>query len=184
MKKVLIIHNLYRNFGGEDSAINGEVELLSKKYHVDKILFDNKNRLNFFDFLNFVFISNIQSNRLLKDKINNFKPDYIYIHNLWFKGSLGLLKVIKNYDIPLVLKIHNFRYICANSFFCKAHLGKNKFCPACGMKKTFIFNKYFKDSYNELRNFVSWPSFNEGINLTILVAIFSIIYFLGFFCLH
>ena len=147
MKKVLIIHNLYRNFGGEDSAINGEVELLSKKYHVDKILFDNKNRLNFFDFLNFVFISNIQSNRLLKDKINNFKPDYIYIHNLWFKGSLGLLKVIKNYDIPLVLKIHNFRYICANSFFCKAHLGKNKFCPACGMKKTFIFNKYFKDSY-------------------------------------
>ena len=36
--------------------------------------------------------------------------------------------------------------------------------------------KYFKDSYNELRNFVSWPSFNEGINLTILVAIFSIIF--------
>ena len=36
--------------------------------------------------------------------------------------------------------------------------------------------KYFKDSYNELKNFVSWPSFNEGINLTILVAIFSIIF--------
>ena len=36
--------------------------------------------------------------------------------------------------------------------------------------------KYVKDSYNELKNFVSWPSFNEGINLTILVAIFSIIF--------
>jgi preprotein translocase subunit SecE len=36
--------------------------------------------------------------------------------------------------------------------------------------------KYFKDSYNELKNFVSWPSFNEGMNLTILVAVFSIIF--------
>ena len=36
--------------------------------------------------------------------------------------------------------------------------------------------KYVKESYNELKNFVSWPSFNEGINLTILVAIFSIIF--------
>ena len=36
--------------------------------------------------------------------------------------------------------------------------------------------KYVKDSYNELKNFVSWPSFNEGINLTFLVAIFSIIF--------
>jgi preprotein translocase subunit SecE len=36
--------------------------------------------------------------------------------------------------------------------------------------------KYVKDSYSELKNFVSWPSFNEGMNLTILVAVFSIIF--------
>ena len=42
MKKVLLIHNLYRNFGGEDSAINGEVDLLSQNYQVEKLLFNNK----------------------------------------------------------------------------------------------------------------------------------------------
>ena len=30
MKKVLIVHNLYRNFGGEDSAVNGDEKSYDK----------------------------------------------------------------------------------------------------------------------------------------------------------
>ena len=30
MKKSTLIHNLYRNFGGEDSAVNGDEKLLKK----------------------------------------------------------------------------------------------------------------------------------------------------------
>ena len=48
MKKVLLIHNLYRNFGGEDAAVNGDEKLLKKKYDVQKIIFDNSDKLNFF----------------------------------------------------------------------------------------------------------------------------------------
>ena len=36
--------------------------------------------------------------------------------------------------------------------------------------------KYFKESYGELKNNVSWPSFNEGLELTVLVGVFSIIF--------
>ena len=36
--------------------------------------------------------------------------------------------------------------------------------------------KYVKESFEELRLHVSWPSFNEGLNLTVLVAVFSIIF--------
>ena len=36
--------------------------------------------------------------------------------------------------------------------------------------------KYVKKSFEELRSNVSWPSFNEGLNLTVLVAVFSIIF--------
>ena len=35
---------------------------------------------------------------------------------------------------------------------------------------------YFKESFEELKNHVSWPSFNEGLELTVLVAVFSIIF--------
>ena len=32
MKKVLLIHTLYRNFGGEDSAVESEVQLLNETF--------------------------------------------------------------------------------------------------------------------------------------------------------
>jgi len=147
MKKVLLIHNLYRNFGGEDSAINGEVDLLSQKYQVEKLLFNNKQKFNIYDLINFIFLTNLESNRKMRKRIEEFNPDIIYIHNLWFKGSLGLLNIAKKYDIPVVVKIHNFRYLCANTFFSNRHVGNNEFCYACGMKKSLLFNKYFKESY-------------------------------------
>jgi preprotein translocase subunit SecE len=34
---------------------------------------------------------------------------------------------------------------------------------------------YIKESYNELKNHVSWPSWPEAQRLTIIVALFSII---------
>ena len=36
--------------------------------------------------------------------------------------------------------------------------------------------KYVRESFEELRSHVSWPSFNEGMNLTVLVAVFSVIF--------
>ena len=36
--------------------------------------------------------------------------------------------------------------------------------------------RYFKESYEELKNHVSWPGFNEGLELTVLVGVFSIIF--------
>ena len=36
--------------------------------------------------------------------------------------------------------------------------------------------KYGKESFEELKSHVSWPSFNEGLNLTVLVAVFSVIF--------
>ena len=43
--------------------------------------------------------------------------------------------------------------------------------------------KYVKESFEELRTNVSWPGFNEGLNLTVLVAVFSIIFSLIIWCL-
>jgi len=38
---------------------------------------------------------------------------------------------------------------------------------------------YIKDSFEELKNNVSWPSISQGYSLTILVALFSIIFSLA-----
>ncbi|QFZ55011.1 preprotein translocase subunit SecE [Oceanihabitans sp. IOP_32] len=38
---------------------------------------------------------------------------------------------------------------------------------------------YVKESFGELKNNVTWPTWAEGQNLTILVAVFSIIFSLA-----
>ncbi len=38
---------------------------------------------------------------------------------------------------------------------------------------------YIKESFDELRNNVSWPTWAEGQSLTVLVAVFSIIFSLA-----
>ena len=41
MKKLLLIHNLYRETGGEDVAVKREVEILKKHFQVRTVYFSN-----------------------------------------------------------------------------------------------------------------------------------------------
>ena len=148
MKKVLLVHNQYRQFGGEDSAVFGDEKLLLNDYIVEKHIYDNKESIDFFDFINFIFLTNPKSNNSLDKKIKEFNPDIIYIHNLWFKGSLGIFRILKESNISTVLKLHNFRYYCTKSYTTKNHLVNNHPCQACGLNKNQLglFNKYFQIS--------------------------------------
>ena len=42
-----------------------------------------------------------------------------------------------------------------------------------------VFINYIKDSFEELKNHVSWPTWTEAQRLTILVATFSIVFSLA-----
>ena len=149
MKKILVLHNKYKILGGEDTAVENELEFLREKYKVEVIYFDNnsKNLLNIL--FSFIFISNILSNRDIKKKIKEFKPDLVYVHNTWFVSSLGFLKYLKKTKIPIVFKLHNFRYSCCNTYSIGTHLTTSNFCEACGLikKRGQMFNKYFSNSY-------------------------------------
>ena len=48
-----------------------------------------------YTFLSFFTLVNIKSNRLIKKELNKFNPDYVYIHNTWFKVSLGVFKLLE-----------------------------------------------------------------------------------------
>ena len=39
--------------------------------------------------------------------------------------------------------------------------------------------EYVKESFGELKNHVSWPTWTEGQSLTVLVAVFSIVFSLA-----
>ena len=62
---------------------------------------------------------------------------------------MGIFNVLKNYNVKVALKLHNFRYFCTKSFLIKGHISPNNVCSACGLdrNKYKFFNKYFEDSY-------------------------------------
>ena len=148
MKKLLLIHNSYRQQGGEDIAVINELELLNNNFDVKTIFYENKIK-NIFDILNFFTLSNRSVNKNLIDEINKFQPDIAYVHNTWFKISLGVFKILKKKNIKTLIKIHNFRYHCTQSMNQKVHLDNQSFCQACGLSNLTnnLFNKYFQSSF-------------------------------------
>ena len=147
-KKVIVINTKYKNFGGEDSNILEELELLNDKYEVEYLEFDNNSQLNFSTICSFLLSYNYRSNSELEKKLKEFKPDIAYVHNTWFR-RLGLFSVLKRNNIKIFLKLHNFRFDCSKNFLIKNHISHESFCKQCGLERRRgrIFNKYFQESY-------------------------------------
>src|SRR6056300_684152 len=135
MKKILIIHTGYRHFGGEDAAVENEINLLKRHYEVKTIYFTNSINNYFYDLAAFITTRNKSSMNKLQLEINNFKPDIAYVHNTWFKASLGVFSILKNNNIPTILKLHNFRYRCSQTYTANGHFLNSNFCLACGLEK-------------------------------------------------
>ena len=148
MKKILVVNTKYKIFGGEDSNILEELSFLRRNYNVKYLEFDNSEKFSLSDLISVFTLNNWNSNNLLKNTIANFNPDYVYIHNTWFKANLGIFKILEKSGIKTIIKLHNFRFACTNTYFSKKHFGKNNFCPRCGLKRSrfTIFNKYFSNS--------------------------------------
>ena len=155
MKKILVINTKYQITGGEDSNIVDEIKFLKKYYQVDYLEFNNSKKIDIFDLFSFVTNSNIKANKRLRKPINTFKPDIVYVHNTWFKAGLGIFNILKKEQLPILVKIHNFRYHCAKSFLLKKHVKKGEVCRACNLnsKTTIVLNQYRKKSKSEINGY-------------------------------
>ena len=149
MKKLLILHNKYRNIGGEDTSVENEFNVLRKSYETEKLEFSNNIENIILQTLYFLLNRNFKSIKKLKKKLELFNPEIIYIHNTWFKASPAIFDVILKNNSKVYLKLHNFRYDCTRFFLTKNHLKQNATCNKCGQSKKDLgfFNKYYTKSY-------------------------------------
>ena len=146
---ILLVHTNYKIYGGEDSNFIEEKRVLSNFCSVDSIQYKNTENFNIWDILSFLTNSNRNSNKIFRNSLINNHYDAVYFHNLWFKGNLGLLRISKKNNLKTIIKIHNFRYLCASTYFSDSHVKKDNICDACNYlgKGKFRFNKYFTESY-------------------------------------
>ena len=111
---VLLIHNYYQNPGGEDKVFKNEYNLLkSNNVNVSKFIVNN-NEIE----LNNKFMVGINSiwsfyyykklSKILKS--NNYH--IVHVHNTHAKLSPSIYYACKNYGIPVILTLHNYRICC------------------------------------------------------------------------
>ena len=135
--------------GGEDIAVENEINFLKEGFEVETLFFENNVTNVFSEIKSFILNKNTKSINKLKIKMNEFQPDIVYVHNTWFKASVGIFKFLEKQNAKILLKIHNFRYFCTKNILATKHFEDRVFCKACGLERISmgIFNKYFQDSF-------------------------------------
>src|SRR5690349_9173738 len=123
--RILLIHNHYKQPGGEDFVFHDEREMLTNHGHVvDQLVFDNTTIKTVFDTLvsGLGSVYNRKSAKALRMRIEHFNPDVIHVHNFVPLASPSIFFVAKHFKIPVILTLHNYRLICPNALL--FHNGK------------------------------------------------------------
>ena len=113
--RVLLLHNKYKEIGGEDAVLSAErALLLNHRHEVEVLLFDNKEIKTVVDRLlaGLRLIYNPGSARKLRRTIEQFRPDIIHVHNFVPLASPSIFFIASQFHIPVILTLHNYRLIC------------------------------------------------------------------------
>lgn len=108
--RILVIHCAYKLRSGEDIVVEQEVKLLRSNGNEVELLLFNNDGSQLLKLLQLPF--NISSYKKTIQKIEEFKPEAVHIHNLHFAGSASVLYAVKHCKVPMVATLHNFRWLC------------------------------------------------------------------------
>lgn len=135
--KILLVNKYHYVKGGADSVFFNTQRLLEEKGH-EVIPFCTKNEKNIHSeyeryFVNAPEIRELNWQNKLKS-VKRFlwnddaatqiekviieqKPDIAHLHNIFNGLSFSILPVLKKYGIPVVITMHDTRFICPSSYF-------------------------------------------------------------------
>jgi glycosyltransferase involved in cell wall biosynthesis len=151
MMKILQVNNYHYVKGGADRVYLNTTELLKNNGH-SVINFSSVDPANYPSAYSDYFISlndirkknvigkitgikqylyNEETCRKLRAVIKTERPDVAHLHLFYGGLTASLLKILKEYSIPIVQTVHDYRLLCpANAFLNKDH----KICEKCRNK--------------------------------------------------
>lgn len=113
--RVLIVHNAYRQRGGEEAVVEAEAALLATRgVEVRQLRRDNRD----LDALpaSTVAVQTLWSRRTgreLDAAVRAFAPDVVHVHNTFPLISPSVYWAAARAGVPVVQSLHNFRWLCA-----------------------------------------------------------------------
>jgi glycosyltransferase involved in cell wall biosynthesis len=128
-RRILVVHNRYRQPGGEDAVVQAEAELLERHGHaVALYLRDNRELENVgrLEALADTFWSRRAAHEVA-DLVRRFRPELVHAHNTFARVSGSLYWSAARAGVPLVQTLHNYRLLCVQAMF----LRDGRVCEDC-----------------------------------------------------
>lgn len=164
--KILVVHNKYKEKGGEDNSFAIECAMLRSHGHrVETLVYENTeiNSVSSVFKLSFQLFYNRKSAEDIQRKIDEFDPDIIHVHNFFYVVSPSVFFVARKNRIPVLFTVRNYRLICSGSLL----LRDNKVCELC-IKQKFpvhgVLHKCHRDSYVQTAHLTLVTGFHKLIN--------------------
>lgn len=150
--KILLVHNYTQNYarGGEAHVFEDELELLRSHGHeVDTLTCANAQAMNASKRkkLSYFLVSSWSTYGyyLISNKIKDFDPDIIHVHNFFFILSPKIFKAAYDFNVPVVVTLHNHRYVVP----CSQMIRDGKLCTVCLGKNPWriLIYRCYKNSF-------------------------------------
>ncbi|HLZ43901.1 MAG TPA: glycosyltransferase family 4 protein [Candidatus Sulfotelmatobacter sp.] len=148
--KVLFVHSAYQQFGGEDSVVRAEMELLRSRGDEVRLYGRHNDEIKQFGLTQKTLllpqtVYSWKTSGELRDVVRQFKPDVAFIHNVYPLISPSAYHTLHQLGVPAVQVLHNFRPFCPNGFY----YTQGRICEACrdGNYLNAVKNRCYKDSY-------------------------------------
>lgn len=145
--KVLILHNAYRQKGGEDAVVEAESEML--RGHGAQVALhrvDNDSIGTLGDRIRTFARArrNPDTERAVSATISRELPDVVHIHNFFPLLTPGIHLALARGGLPVVQTLHNYRLLCANGMF----LRDGAICELClhGSRGHALFHRCYRSS--------------------------------------
>ncbi|NOY72014.1 MAG: glycosyltransferase family 4 protein [Gammaproteobacteria bacterium] len=144
---IILVHNRYKQAGGEDTVYESERELLLQHgHHLNELLADNHS----LDELNPLqqAATAIWSGKAKKQlaMLLSSQTDLVHIHNTFLALSPSIYYADRIKNIPIVQTLHNYRLLCPNGLLQR----QGQVCEQCRtklIKWPAIQHRCYKESY-------------------------------------
>jgi glycosyltransferase involved in cell wall biosynthesis len=123
--RVLVLHNRYRQLGGEDRAVAAEIAML-RANGVDVVYHEADNDGGLIQLATNSAWSDA-SFRTVGKLCREVKPDLAHVHNFWATLSPSVHAACYAEGVPTVQTLHNYRLFCVNALF----LRNGRVCTDC-----------------------------------------------------
>lgn len=130
--KIVLVHNLYQQPGGEDVVFDSEKRLLEQAGHEVIPYVRSNTELRDASVVDRIAIVprmlwSTHSHKEFAALLAKERPDIVHVHNTFIVISPSIHAACRQYGVPLVQTLHNFRLLCPAASFYR----DGKICREC-----------------------------------------------------